>query len=154
MHQNPCALALPLRVPADDNALLKAIQNMGDGLPASASSDLVQTIERYSALRTDVKNMDSLKEAYSLALPLAKQLPWASKEFKELISQHSHHWIFEEAAATGEATSFLEPLMIDVVNILYNLGVLLARQASSPDQKENVLSLFAQAANLLKRRQR
>lgn len=151
MHQNPCALALPLRVPADDNALLKAIQNMGDGLPASASSDLVQTIERYSALRTDVKNMDSLKEAYSLALPLAKQLPWASKEFKELISQHSHHWIFEEAAATGEATSFLEPLMIDVVNILYNLGVLLARQASSPDQKENVLSLFAQAANLFEK---
>ncbi|EFO61858.1 Spindle pole protein, putative [Giardia lamblia P15] len=151
MHQNPCALALPLRVPADDNALLKAIQNMGDKLPASASSDLIQTIERYSTLRTNAKDMDSLKEAYSLALPLAKQLPWLSKEFKELISQHSHHWIFEETAATGEATSFLEPLMIDVVNILYNLGVLLVRQASDPDQKENALGLFAKAANLFEK---
>ena len=151
MYRDPRVLALPLRVPADDNALLKAVQNMGDKRPASASLDLIQTIERYIALRTDIQNMDSLKEAYSLALPLAKQLPWASEQFKELISQHSHYWMFEEVAATGEATSFLEPLMIDSVNILYNLGVLLARQAADPDQKDNVPSLLAKAANLFEK---
>lgn len=151
MYQNPRVLALPLRVPVDDNALLKAIQNMGDKRPASASPELIQTVERYTAVRTDVNNLESLKEAYSLALPLAKLLPWASKEFKELISQHSHHWMFEEVPATGEATSFSEPLMVDVVNILYNIGVLLVRQASDPDQKDNVLCTLAKAANIFEK---